>query len=91
MSILNRVVTQLSDGSDADRKVFDSMVEKAQIDVNSEYAKNVMFTTPKTYTPPRTEGFNGKRFQDLGLGITTIAGLLIIVYVSHRFLLTKTR
>jgi len=50
-NIVKRDVIYVSSGTESDSKIFQSMMEKAQIDVNSTYAKNVMFTTPKSFQP----------------------------------------
>lgn len=82
----------VSNGTESDSKVFQSMMEKAQIDVNSTYAKNVMFTTPKSQNDSNENFIDRNRKQiDLGLGIITIAGLLVLVFGATRFLHGKTR
>lgn len=104
-NIVKRDVVYVSNGSESDSKIFQSMLEKAQIDVNSTYAKNVMFTTPKSFQT--FEPFQSRRRQrfvaretfvaryrrqiEVGLGIMTIAGLLLLVFGATRFLQGKTR
>lgn len=96
-NIVKRDVIYISNGSDSDSKIFQSMLEKAQIDVNSTYAKNVMFTTPSAsrsfQSNDTEESFVSKyhRQIDLGIGIITIAGLLLLVFGATRFLQGKTR
>lgn len=96
-NIVRRNVVYVSNGSESDSKIFQSMLEKAQIDVNSTYAKNVMFTTPsgsKSFKSTEIqESFVSKyhRQIDLGLGVITIAGLLLLVFGATRFLQGKTR
>ena len=62
-NIVKRDVVYVSSGTESDSKIFQSMTEKAQIDVNSTYAKNVMFTTPNTKSFQPFEPFQSGRRQ----------------------------
>jgi len=96
-NIIKRNVVYISNGTESDSRIFQSMMEKAQIDVNSTYAKNVMFTTPKSFEAntddDMKETFVSRYHKqiDLGVGIITVAGLLLLVFGATRFLQGKTR
>lgn len=62
-NIVKRDVIYVSSGTESDSKIFQSMMEKAQIDVNSTYAKNVMFTTPNLKSFQPFEAFQTGRRQ----------------------------
>lgn len=95
--IIRRNVVYVSNGTESDNRIFQSMLEKAQIDVNSTYAKNVMFTTPKSFEAnsgdDTRENFVSQYHKEinLGVGILTIGGLLLLVFGATRFLQGKTR
>jgi hypothetical protein len=48
MEPITTTVTHISNGTEEDLKIFDSMLNSAQIDINAQHADQSMFTTPKT-------------------------------------------
>jgi len=69
-NIVKRDVIYASNGSESDSKIFQSMVEKAQIDVNSTYAKNIMFTTPKAF-------YSSEQFLPSSASVSTYNGKML--------------
>ena len=86
---METTITHVSNGTEEDLKIFDSMLNSAQIDINAHHAGQSMFTTPKTkyanegfgFVPIRLEYKNGS-FQILTL--TTIAITLVILLLAFR-------
>lgn len=48
MEPITTTVTHISNGTKEDLKIFGSMLNSAQIDINAQHADRSMFTTPKT-------------------------------------------
>lgn len=70
MEPIRDIVTHISNGTEEDLKIFDSMVNSSQIDLNSQEARRSMFTTPR-------EGFVNKT-QTLGI----VALILVILLLA---------
>jgi hypothetical protein len=74
-------VTYVSDGTEEDLKIFGSLVNSAQIDMNAREADRVMFTTPKTKYS--NEGFTlMKNDKIIVLGAT--AFVLVFILLAFR-------
>lgn len=74
MDPLRTSVTYVSPGTDDDKRIFKSMINTAQIDLNSRFNQQVMFTTPN-------EGFQTRNTTTLGL-VAILLVLLLVIYRS---------
>jgi hypothetical protein len=75
-------VTYVSDGTEEDLKIFSSLVNSSQIDMNAREADRVMFTTPKTKYA--LEGFAQRPENKLFILGITAAVLVILLLAFHK-------
>lgn len=79
---METTVTHISNGTEEDLKIFDSMLNSAQIDINAQEADKSMFTTPKTkyaneaFVPMGVQYKNGSTQI---MTLTTVAIVLVIL------------
>lgn len=86
MEPIATTVTHISNGTKEDLKIFDSMLNSAQIDINAQHADQSMFTTPKTkyaneaFIPLKykLEYKNGS-FQITTLGISAFVLVMLLL------------
>jgi len=87
MEPIATTVTHISNGSEEDLKIFDSMLNSAQIDINAQHADQSMFTTPKTkyanegFVPLKyTIEYKNGSFQVITLSVS--AAILVILLLA---------
>lgn len=84
METMTTTITHISNGTEEDLKIFDSMLNSAQIDINAQHANQTMFTTPNTRYA--NEGFRamnpGSNYKIKVLIMIAIV-LVILLYSFH--------